>query len=214
MNWPDYMRIVREDLHRSGAKLAMVGHGPTRAEAISGIEQRPGLLSATHVYVHTRAPGAHGWRVVAFQATPTIAPGQPNDRTALATAKLSSGSTPLAVLPEAREVLKLDEQYVDSDRRNDAAAGKRMETDRYFFVSRFGDAGGTTNPLRDLRLADVRVRTYGDLAVVTGQVQWTDQKGFSPGPLRFTRVWVRQAGQWKVAAEQRTAMTASGPTSH
>jgi hypothetical protein len=155
-----------------------------------------------------------GWRIVAFQATPISAPGQPSDKAALATAKLSAVSPPLALSPVAREVLKLDEQYVGSDRRNDDAAGKRMETDRYFFVSRFGDAGGTTNPLKDLRLADVRVRTYGDLAVVTGQVQWTDQQGFSPGPLLFTRVWVKQAGQWKVAAEQRTAITVSGTTSN
>lgn len=152
-----------------------------------------------------------GWQVVSFHGTTILAPGKPDDRTALATAKLSSVTTPVAVSSVAREVLKVDEQYADADRRNDPAAAKRMETDRFFFVSRTGNVELRAPPiLKDLRMSDVRVRAYGDLAVVTGQVQWTDQKGITPGPLRFSRVWVRQAGQWKVAAEQRSPITVSG----
>jgi hypothetical protein len=36
---------------------------------------------------------------------------------------------------------------------------------------------------------------------------------FSPGVLRFTRVWVKEGNAWKLAAEQRTALAATRPTS-
>jgi hypothetical protein len=159
-----------------------------------------------------------GWRIVTNHGTPIIAPGNASDRKALATAKLSSITIPVAVSSLAREVLKIDEQYAAADRRNDTAGAKRLETDRFFFVSRTGNVNspaGTPIQIKDLRMADVHVRTHGNsLAVVTGELQWTDQQGFSPGPLRFTRVWVKQAGQWKVAAEQRTSITARRTTTN
>jgi hypothetical protein len=174
--------------------------------------QVPNGIRARVLRVWAKRP--NGWRIVAFQGTPIIARGKADDRTALATATLSSTNTPIAVSSVAREVLKIDEQYMDADRRGDSADSRRMETDRFVFIARSGNveppptAPVRTTPLKDLRMADVRVRTYGDLAVATGEMQWTDQNGFSPGPLRFTRVWVKQAARWKIAAEQRTAITA------
>jgi hypothetical protein len=35
--------------------------------------------------------------------------------------------------------------------------------------------------------------------VVQGSLLWTDVKGFSPGVLRFTHVWIRDGGAWKLA---------------
>lgn len=48
------------------------------------------------------------------------------------------------------------------------------------------------------------VRAYGSIAVVQGSLLWTDVTKFSPGVLRFMRVWVRDGGGWRLAAEQRT----------
>ena len=56
------------------------------------------------------------------------------------------------------------------------------------------------------------VRTYGTLAIVRGSLLWTDVKGFSPGVLRFTRVWVKDGITWKLAAEQRTPIASRPPT--
>lgn len=56
-----------------------------------------------------------------------------------------------------------------------------------------------------------RLRIFGTLAVVQGSLLWSDVKGFSPGVLRFTRVWVKDANVWKLAAEQRTAVAAARP---
>jgi hypothetical protein len=52
-----------------------------------------------------------------------------------------------------------------------------------------------------------RVQSYGDIAVVQGTLLWTDVNGYTPGQLRFTRVWFKQAGDWKLAAEQRTPIS-------
>lgn len=54
--------------------------------------------------------------------------------------------------------------------------------------------------------SDLAVRLYGDTAVVTGRAE---MKVSSPGgeltlPVRFTEVWVRSGGAWKLAAWQST----------
>ena len=56
------------------------------------------------------------------------------------------------------------------------------------------------------------VRTYGTVAIVHGSLMWTDVNKFSPGVLRFLRVWVKDGATWKLAAEQRTPIAATaGP---
>lgn len=60
---------------------------------------------------------------------------------------------------------------------------------------------------------DVRVTVFGDTAVVTGELfmkgtgakltngQWESSPQASiEGRLRFTRVWIRRGGEWKLAA--------------
>lgn len=54
--------------------------------------------------------------------------------------------------------------------------------------------------------SDLAVRVYGDTAVVTGRAE---MKVSSPGgeltlPVRFTEVWVRSGGAWKLTAWQST----------
>jgi len=65
-----------------------------------------------------------------------------------------------------------------------------------------GDIKITSNELSDLK-----VRVYGDTAVVTGK---TDVKGTSggkdiSGPTLFTRVYVKKDGRWQSVAFQQTA---------
>jgi hypothetical protein len=58
-------------------------------------------------------------------------------------------------------------------------------------------------------VADDSVRAYGTLAVVQGLLLWVDVQTFSPGVLRFMRVWVKDGTAWKLAAEQRTPIAAA-----
>jgi hypothetical protein len=186
------------------------------AAVMSGVQSPDPNHQVRYLRMWVKQPS--GWRSVGFHETLIIPAGAADDRTALATATLSPVNTPVATTPTAQEALAVDQRYSELDRLDDSAGSRQMQTDDFFFVSRTGNvvarsASGTPSPLKELRMSDVRVRTYGDLAVITGQLQWTDQKGFSPGPLLFTRVWVRPAGQWKLAAEQRTALTATAPAS-
>ena len=57
-----------------------------------------------------------------------------------------------------------------------------------------------------LTSADIKVRLYGDTAVVTGRsgIASDDATGPLNGETRWTRVFVRQGGTWKIVAFQAT----------
>jgi hypothetical protein len=118
---------------------------------------------------------------------------------------------------EERAVAQADEAYAKADGANDDAKTKAQQTKDFSFVSRAGvvasanDPPGT--PTKSMTVAYDRVRAYSTLAVVQGSLLWSDVKGFSPGVLRFTRVWVKEGSTWKLAAEQRTPIAAARPTS-
>ncbi|MDQ3010967.1 MAG: nuclear transport factor 2 family protein [Acidobacteriota bacterium] len=57
-------------------------------------------------------------------------------------------------------------------------------------------ASSTTGPVS---YDEVKVRVYGDTAVITGRVT-TEEKVQS----RFTRVWVKQQGRWQLVSAQST----------
>jgi hypothetical protein len=64
-----------------------------------------------------------------------------------------------------------------------------------------------TIPLKSEICSWDRVQSYGDIAIVQGTLLWTDINGYTPGQLRYTRVWIKQDGSWKLAAEQRTSIS-------
>jgi len=52
---------------------------------------------------------------------------------------------------------------------------------------------------------DMKVRIYGDVAVVTGVSTLTGSaKGYVSGPRRFTEIWVRRNGRWQEVGGQST----------
>lgn len=61
---------------------------------------------------------------------------------------------------------------------------------------------------RSLAPSDVSVRAYGDVAVATGrvEVEATSQGNDLKLSLRFTEVWVRRDGAWKLTAWQSTRL--------
>ena len=54
--------------------------------------------------------------------------------------------------------------------------------------------------------ADLKVRVFGDTAVVTGTQRWRGQQEGQQrtGELRYTRVWAKRQGQWQVVSWQGT----------
>ena len=52
---------------------------------------------------------------------------------------------------------------------------------------------------------DLRVRVFGNVAVVTGVSTLTGSaKGYVAGPRRFTEVWVKRSGRWQEVGGQST----------
>jgi ketosteroid isomerase-like protein len=59
-----------------------------------------------------------------------------------------------------------------------------------------------------LELTDTHVRVYGDTAVVTSQAQVEGTNGTSDisGQYRYTRVYNRRLGQWKIVSFEASRM--------
>ena len=83
-----------------------------------------------------------------------------------------------------------------------------------------GDTGDKAQLLKELKdgtmkfeamdESDVKVRVYGDAAIVTGRLQAkVKRQGQEVGGLsRFTQVFVRQGGKWRCVATQVTRIAA------
>jgi hypothetical protein len=109
---------------------------------------------------------------------------------------------------DERALLERDAAYANTERTNDDAKATAMQTKDFSFVSRAGVVAAPTDPpgpdVKSLVVAYDRLRVHGSVAIVQGSLLWSDVSGFSPGVLRFVRVWVKDSGTWKLAAEQRT----------
>ena len=170
----------------------------------------PGPRRFTDVWVNRNGR----WQEVAGQAT--IVSKDTSTTAALSAAKTLTAKAASANTAEERAVAQADDAFAKADGANDDAKATALQTKDYSFISRAGvvaspsDPPGTPN--KSMAVAYDRIRMFGTLAVVQGSLLWSDVKGFSPGVLRFTRVWVKDANAWKLAAEQRTAVAAAPPT--
>ena len=114
-------------------------------------------------------------------------------------------------------LIQIEHDWVDAMVRADAAGWSRYIAGEW--VLTYSDGTLVTKPmaLADLkegalriesfRLDDMKVRVYGDTAVVTGR---TTPKGRNAkgepmtGQYRFLRVWLKQRGEWRAVAFQGT----------
>ena len=115
-----------------------------------------------------------------------------------------------------QELMRLEREWAAAFVKLDATAYERIEADDFILTD---DAGGIETKaeevasLRDggwkvqsLQLDDLKVRVYGDAAVVIGRlVQKAQRKGVDESYTgRFTDTWVRRGGRWQVVASQLT----------
>ena len=107
-------------------------------------------------------------------------------------------------------LIKLDRELMDATVSNDMALFKRTALDSYVFVNPGGGLDEGTQPhpgppakFESLVPEDVRVRVHGDTAVLTGRATVKGRLGSGrdiSGQYRYLRVFVRQGGQWRLAA--------------
>jgi ketosteroid isomerase-like protein len=115
-----------------------------------------------------------------------------------------------------RELRGLENELVGAVLRCDSTVLRRILSDDLIFVTPFGDVfdkegvadiGDNTDLSNDsIEIEDVRVRVYGEAAVVTGRATLKARaKDLDlSGQYRYVRVYARQDGRWQVVAYQAT----------
>jgi ketosteroid isomerase-like protein len=120
-----------------------------------------------------------------------------------------------------QELVKVENDWSQASMKRDGAALQRFYADDYQFT----DADGVTSTkakeitnltsgafrLTAYKFEDMKVRVYGDVAVVTGRNTikgvWEDIKRDISGPYRFTDVFVRRNGSWQCVTSQSSRVT-------
>ena len=122
----------------------------------------------------------------------------------------------------------LNRAWAESITKGDAAALERLFDDDMIVTSGSGeirnkageikDAAGAPDPdfiwVHPFTTEDVRVRIYRDAAGVTGLAKWTFKyKGPEVNQQRrYTHLYVKRLGQWRIVAQQISASLYKKPT--
>ena len=138
---------------------------------------------------------------------------------ALTVAALTIGSPPQPPPAAAdRDVLAVEKQWNDARAHADVSALDRILVDDWTVTHANGTTDSKARYLADLKSGartftgavsedDVAVRVYGDTTVVSGSshstVQYNGQT--QGGALRFTRVYIKRGGSWKMIVSHATA---------
>jgi ketosteroid isomerase-like protein len=106
-------------------------------------------------------------------------------------------------------VMQLDRELLDAAVKKDKAVTNRIELDNHVFINpgggveEKGKTTGTGPTFDSFDRDDVVVRVMGDTAVLTGRAMvkghFADGTDLS-GPYRYMRVFVKQKGEWRLAA--------------
>ena len=122
-----------------------------------------------------------------------------------------------------QEIRRLEREWFDSYVRGDRAAFDRIVADDALMTYGNGKVGNKSEAIAEIKAPadasysltsdDVKVRVYGDTAIVTGRV--TEKGTFNGRSLnsqsRYTDVWVRRNGRWQVVAAQNTRLPQERP---
>ena len=134
----------------------------------------------------------------------------------LPSSTVMSAQKPGKASSEEKEIRALEEERNRAILKGDAAALERMTSDDYTFITLRGELRTKAEIVKGFKsgsfryeartISDLNVRVYGDTAIVTGRSSQRgkeDGKDYS-GDYRFTRVYVKQRGQWVTVALQTT----------
>jgi ketosteroid isomerase-like protein len=117
--------------------------------------------------------------------------------------------------PEQAVRLLFDELVV-SYSKNDATAPTRILAEDFTFTNPFGEVMTKEQRIGEIKpggiqfdsyaVDDVKVRVYGDTAVVTNRTTLSGKRGDQAitGQYRATSVFVKKGGNWQVVASQST----------
>jgi len=110
------------------------------------------------------------------------------------------------------QIMKLDQERIQAQISADKAALDRLYADDFIGIGPSGTVRTKPQVLADftsgnlkfqsITTDDVQVRVYGNTAVETGRstMHGQDKNKAVPVENRFTRVWVKQSGRWRLVA--------------
>ena len=121
-----------------------------------------------------------------------------------------------------REILALNREWADAMVRGDRATLERIFSDDLVVTSSSGTVRGKEGELNDtaggdtsvktyfFNTEDLRVRVYGGAAVITGHAKWriNYQGRDIDNERRYTCVYARERGRWRMVAMQLTRVAA------
>jgi ketosteroid isomerase-like protein len=134
---------------------------------------------------------------------------------ALSAAGIASGQQQDKIRDPTRiveAIKKLDNERMQAQIHADAAALERIYADDFIGVGPSGTVRTKPQVISDFTSGDlrfqsiitddVRVRVYGNAAVETGRstIDGQDKGKAVPRDTRFTRVWIKQQGRWRLVA--------------
>jgi ketosteroid isomerase-like protein len=114
------------------------------------------------------------------------------------------------------EVVSQDRQFMQAAIEADNATLESIMSDDYIFISGMGQMMNKKEHLdslksgdikyKSLNYDDVKVRTYGDTAVLTGHItgEGSNAGRSISGAHLITRVYVNQGGRWIIVSAQAT----------
>jgi len=122
-----------------------------------------------------------------------------------------------------QELMRLETEFYEAYTKGDAATIERLLAEDYthndirggfksraaymMYINALSDSiKSGAMKIDSSNLDDLRVRVYGDTAVVTGRWSARGQRGGKEDSeqLRFVNVWVKQNGRWQAVAGQVT----------
>lgn len=118
---------------------------------------------------------------------------------------------------DEQQLRKLEQDWAESYVKRDPAFAQKNTTDDFTFIGPEGNMmnkadyiKGVTGPttFTQFKIDDLKIKMYGDTAVVLGQATITAKTGEKDesGLYAFTDVFVRQKNEWKAASGQATAV--------
>ena len=115
-----------------------------------------------------------------------------------------------------QQIKKLTDQVLAAQLKADTNSLEKLLADDYMAIRTYGTLATKAQEIEDLKsgatkfdtvdVHDLKIRVYGDTAVVTALNSYKGTikgKPFS-GDTRTTRVWVKDKGNWKLVAFQST----------
>ena len=136
---------------------------------------------------------------------------------------LAAGGVWAQAAPDAAELTRLLNEFLAGAGRNDAAVHERFWAEDLIYTGSSGRRVGKADIMRDVRSApapkagdpvtvytaeDVRIRQYGDTAVVAFRLVGTTERGGATEVSKFlnTGTFLKRGGKWQAVSWQATKL--------